>query len=76
MSKRFSPWTIAAAIAFVAIMYALCQLGTFNVFAQDIEVELAGDCCTTSADCAGTKLCYFPSGGLADCSTNLKNYCK
>lgn len=34
----------------------------------------SGTCCSTSADCAGTMLCYTP-GNLAPCSVLVPNYC-
>jgi hypothetical protein len=62
-------------LAALAISFGVSQLAGSSVSAE------AGTCCTTSADCPGSQLCYAPSGGLADCCVLGnggclgKNYC-
>lgn len=59
-------------------LFTLCAatLGLVALLAVPGTAVSAGLCCQFSSDCPGTKLCYEPSGGLADCSIAMANYCQ
>jgi hypothetical protein len=73
--KNKGTWMLSL-FAVIVIAYSALQLSTTRALANNGGGGEAGACCTTSADCPGTDLCYTPSGGLADCSTQQKNYCR
>ncbi len=60
--------------AVIAMIYAVGQLTIVPTWAN--VPAPGGTCCSVSSDCPGTMLCYQPSGGLADCTTDRPNYCK
>jgi hypothetical protein len=63
-------------IALASAIYGVLGFATWTMSFGSHPVAASGNCCITSADCAGTYLCYVPSGGLTDCSTDKKNYCR
>lgn len=72
---------LLAVYLFVVAAMGYSGLQLRSASAQDFELEATGKCCTTSAGCPGTELCYLP-GPLASCCDNNTpacagaNYCR
>lgn len=63
---------VAAAVSVFPSSTALAN----DPIIDDTDGTAAATCCVTSADCPGTKLCYLPAEGLANCSPGSHNYCR
>jgi hypothetical protein len=76
MLKKVVARVYLAALALAMVAAAVTAFAPSTTLANEPGGGESGTCCTTSADCPGTSLCYVPSNGLAPCSQGQANYCR